>query len=71
MNGLDHNGMMMRFPRWLLPQGVKACKLHGVAEVDETYELRSCKGQRVWGRLSRQRGGTLLEAGRCVPRACT
>ena len=24
MNGLDHNGMMMRIPRWLLPQGVKA-----------------------------------------------
>lgn len=40
-----------------LPQDVKAGTLQGVAEVDETYELRSYKGQRVWGRLSRRRGG--------------
>lgn len=40
-----------------MPQQIKAGTLHGVAEVDQTYELRSYKGQRVWARLSRHRGG--------------
>lgn len=40
-----------------LPQDLKALMLHGVAEIDETYELRSYKGQRVPARISRRRGG--------------
>jgi transposase-like protein len=41
----------------LLPQELKARLLQGIVEVDETYGLRSFKGQRVVGRRSRRRGG--------------
>lgn len=41
----------------LLPQELKAQLLQGIVEVDETYQLRSFKGQRVVHRRSRRRGG--------------
>lgn len=40
-----------------LAQQVKAGSLGGVVELDETYELRSYKGQRVPQRAPRHRGG--------------
>lgn len=40
-----------------LAQQAKPDWLGGVVEVDETYELRSFKGQTVLGRMARQRGG--------------
>jgi len=41
-----------------LPQDVKAQALLGVVEADETYFLRSYKGQQVKGRTRRRRGGS-------------
>lgn len=40
-----------------LAQQAKPGSLDGVVEVDETYQLRSFKGQAVLGRAPRQRGG--------------
>ena len=40
-----------------LPQSVKPQTLLGIAEADETFILRSSKGQRPAGRQSRRRGG--------------
>ena len=46
-----------------LPQDIKASALLGVVEADETYFLRSCKGQKVGGRARRRRGGSAAERG--------
>lgn len=40
-----------------LAQQAKSALLSGIAEADETFILRSCKGQRVSGRKPRRRGG--------------
>ena len=44
-------------------QPVKASDLVGVVEADETYFLRSSKGQKVVGRKSRKRGGKASKRG--------
>jgi transposase-like protein len=41
----------------VLPKTVQARLLAGIAEADEAYFLRSCKGQRNIGRKPRRRGG--------------
>ena len=47
-----------------LPQTVQARTLIGIAEADEAYFLRSCKGQRRGiGRPSRKRGGKAAKRG--------
>ena len=46
-----------------LPQDVKAQALLGVVEADETYFLRSYKGQQVKGRTRRRRGGSAAKRG--------
>lgn len=47
-----------------LPQTVQAQALIGIAEADEAYFLRSCKGQRhKLGRASRKRGGKAKKPG--------
>lgn len=46
-----------------LAQGVKARLLQGVVEADETYFLRSSKGQRVQARKARHRGGSGAKRG--------
>ena len=46
-----------------LPQNLKAQALQGVVEADETYFLRSHKGQRVRGRKARHRGGSAAKRG--------
>lgn len=46
-----------------LTQGVKAQLLQGVVEADETYFLRSSKGQCVQGRKARHRGGSAAKRG--------
>lgn len=46
-----------------LPQDLRAERLQGVVEADETYFLRSCKGQRVSGRKARHRGGSAAKRG--------
>ncbi|MBV8124613.1 MAG: IS1595 family transposase [Paucibacter sp.] len=46
-----------------LPQNLKACMLQGVVEADETYFLRSSKGQRVHARKARHRGGSAAKRG--------
>lgn len=46
-----------------LPQEAKAASLHGVAEADETFFLRSFKGQRLTKRASRSRGGKAAKRG--------
>jgi transposase-like protein len=46
-----------------LAQGVKARVLQGVVEADETYFLRSSKGQRVQARKARHRGGSAAKRG--------
>lgn len=46
-----------------LAQGVKAQVLQGVVEADETYFLRSSKGQRVQARKARRRGGSGVKRG--------
>jgi len=46
-----------------LAQGVKARMLQGVVEADETYFLRSSKGQRVQARKARHRGGSGAKRG--------
>lgn len=47
-----------------LPQTVQARALIGIAEADEAYFLRSCKGQRRGiGRASRKRGGKAARRG--------
>ena len=47
-----------------LPQTVQAQALIGIAEADEAYFLRSCKGQRRGiGRASRRRGGKAAKRG--------
>jgi transposase-like protein len=46
-----------------LPQNLKARPLRGVVEADETYFLRSHKGQQVQGRKSRHRGGSAAKRG--------
>lgn len=46
-----------------LPQDVKAQTLAGVVEADETYFLRSRKGQQVIGRAKRRRGGSAAKRG--------
>lgn len=50
-----------------LPQAVKASGLQGVVEADETYELRSFKGQRrqlaLQSRKARHRGGQAAKRG--------
>ena len=40
-----------------LAQQAKSALLSGIAEADETFILRSAKGQRVSGRMPRRRGG--------------
>lgn len=40
-----------------LAEQAKSARLSGIAEADETFILRSSKGQRVSGRASRRRGG--------------
>ena len=52
--------------RWRLrflqrAQGVEAQTLQGVVEADETYFLRSNKGQRVHARKARHRGGSVAK----------
>jgi len=42
---------------------VKARTLEGVVEADETYFLRSSRGQRVQGRKARHRGGSAAKRG--------
>lgn len=46
-----------------LAQGVEAQVLQGVVEADETYFLRSSKGQRVQARKARHRGGGAAKRG--------
>lgn len=46
-----------------LAQSVKARTLQGVVEADETYFLRSSKGQRVQARRARRRGGSGAKRG--------
>jgi len=46
-----------------LAQGVKARVLQGVVEADETYFLRSSKGQCVQERKARHRGGSAAKRG--------
>lgn len=46
-----------------LAQGIKARTLQGVVEADETYFLRSSKGQRVQARKARHRGGCAAKRG--------
>jgi transposase-like protein len=46
-----------------LPQSLKAGSLQGVVEADETYFLRSSKGQRVQARKARHRGGSAAKRG--------
>lgn len=46
-----------------LAQGVKARVLQGVVEADETYFLRSSKGQHVQARKARHRGGSGAKRG--------
>lgn len=46
-----------------LAQGVKARVLQGLVEADETYFLRSSKGQRVQARKARYRGGSAAKRG--------
>jgi transposase-like protein len=46
-----------------LPQDIKAPALLGVVEADETYFLRSRKGQQVTGRAKRRRGGSAAKRG--------
>jgi transposase-like protein len=46
-----------------LPQNLKAQALQGVIEADETYFLRSHKGQRVGARKARHRGGSAAKRG--------
>lgn len=46
-----------------LAQSVKAQLLQGVVEADETYLLRSSKGQRVHARKARHRGGSGAKRG--------
>ena len=46
-----------------LPQNAKARALLGVVEADETYFLRSYKGQQVKGRVRRRRGGSAAKRG--------
>jgi len=46
-----------------LPQNLKAQALQGVVEADETYFLRSNKGQRVSERKARHRGGSAAKRG--------
>lgn len=47
-----------------LPQGVQVHELVGIAEADETFFLRSCKGQRSGlTRLPRKRGGKSSKRG--------
>jgi transposase-like protein len=46
-----------------LAQGVKAQVLQGVVEADETYFLRSSKGQQVRTRKARHRGGSAAKRG--------
>lgn len=46
-----------------LPQDLKAQALQGVVEADETYFLRSYKGQRASGRKARRRGGSAAKRG--------
>ena len=46
-----------------LPQDIKAQALLGVVEADETYFLRSCKGQREAGRPGRRRGCSAAKRG--------
>lgn len=46
-----------------LAQDIKARTLQGVVEADETYFLRSSKGQRVRARKARHRGGSAAKRG--------
>lgn len=46
-----------------LPQDLKAQSLQGVVEADETYFLRSHKGQRVSARKARHSGGSAAKRG--------
>ena len=46
-----------------LAQNVKARVLQGVVEADETYFLRSGKGERVQARKARHRGGNAAKRG--------
>jgi transposase-like protein len=46
-----------------VPRGVKPASLAGVAEMDETYFLESCKGRKVVGRTPRKRGGRAAKRG--------
>lgn len=51
-----------RFLDW--PRALKPAALQGVAEADELYELRSCKGQRrQLARPARRRGGCAAKRG--------
>jgi len=46
-----------------VPRGVKPAGLAGVAEIDETYVLESFKGQKVFERAARKRGGAAAKRG--------
>lgn len=46
-----------------LPQSLEAATLQGLVEADETYILRSNKGQRVQARKARRRGGSAAKRG--------
>lgn len=46
-----------------LPKTVQAQSLAGIAEADETFFLRSCKGQRTLDRKPRRRGGRAAKRG--------
>lgn len=47
----------------VLPKTVQAQSLVGIAEADETFFLRSCKGQRTLDRKPRRRGGRAAKRG--------
>ena len=60
---LTQHGVRWRHRFLQQAQPVKASDLVGVVEADETYFLRSSKGQKVVGRKSRKRGGKASKRG--------
>ena len=53
-----------------LPASLQAESLKGIAEADETFFLRSQKGQRTEGRPPRKRGGKASKRGRSHEQVC-
>lgn len=63
MSALPRQSRRAQWSGLRLPQDIKAQALLGVVEADETYFLRSCKGQRVAGRPGRRRGCSAAKRG--------